>query len=778
MSTYVYGGDVVAQQLFDVDAVDKNALHNSVKAAVLRNDTPTLSVRYPVANIPSYINSAFATTYAKKVEKYYNYGRFFHLDDIPTNIYKNEADPNEVSLEELNNADNSLLAILEDIAGEPVKIRYYHFGYPQPNILFYAWLQDHSPANVNRASIGWTDGSLPTADGKHYHYRNHRYSHVGTTLTAYYGVWWWRASENEHHEPSAWVRTFDEEYSITIDLSVTSYPFQSTDLVHNARYELSSTLAKRHFLYREDGTYPSLDSSRDAPVGKGSYPFAIIIDDGDHTSKGQLGADYLESTNDLLNNIDLTVEKLMDGLDDPSDPAALDDVKDAFLLYSVNLDNDKENTNQYLYEHYRQLYYTNIANFDFFHGNWADNRTTDVHTGGLTGSHFYTNRTQFSVFQRWARITVKTGHISTATGSLSVAELDAKFPHVSEIDASNTGELGFENGIEIGNVTKEIITGTDYGPKTEFNPHRTNTHYMILRKQLTTTTYVEIVVMGMTHFTSIVGFNNPREMSNRVYIVNDLTTIADGKFFIPLSYSVMQSFNSLRQSYIFYEGLTVCVHLFKGEKLPWYAAPVFWKYLGYFLTILSLGTMDWSKGFEIWIQQLIEDLIKGILIGAALEILVDLVGGEIALIIAAIALATYGYLDEGEKLFNLIKAEDLLKAANLMSAAVAAVNNDDFLELQARKEEHERLLESQEEELKRLEDRLDTGDSSIELYSLVTNQPYIDTTESPRQFFNRTIHLTNPGVLSLDAIDSYTSSALTLPEIEQNALHKKLSGAE
>lgn len=768
MPKYVYGGDVAAQQILDSDSRPDYIL-NSILDGIIRNPEPSISIRYPVGSIPASLTAGFSDNYATKVDQYYRYGLTQHQDSIPSNIdsyYPTYVD--EESDDTNDGPPDALQGILDTLAGETIVISWYYYGLPSTLLLFNLAINNSALVEQHTAAVGRSQGrfrEISTGDL----YVPNLYSHVGTTLTITANPTYYFQSDNENHEQSGW-RISEHIIKEFIFSSADINAIDSTDNLHQARYYLVSTRASSYFHYNEvDNTYPALNGTRELDITSGSYPYAMLIDAGNKVSEGAMGEDYLAQTDGLLKTVDLTLDLLMEGLENPDDPQSIKDVSHAFVVYAVNVNTDSPELLAYLYEHYRAYYYQQTATHDFTHSNWVTNHASDSRTGGFSGQHFYSNRIRFSAFQRWMRLTEKTGLVTDTFAAFSSAELDTLHPYVSEIDPNNNGSVnstetfaGSGVFVPIGLVTKQVVQGINYG--SQWGPdgsHQSTTHYYVIRKQLTLTTYVEIVIMGLGLYTRVDGFASQNDLT-RVTVVNYLDEVDTGKIFIPLSVDVMQKFNAVNQSYIFYESLTVVVHLYNRRALEWYEAPVFWKYLGIFLTIITLGTFDWSKLFDAFLETALKTLIKAQLLKAVFSLVVDIIGTEAAIILAAIVSGLALSLDDKELLFDLIDAESLMLGATSLMAATDQVIADGFLELAEEKADYEKLVESRQEELDAMNDMIDDG-SGLNIFNLVTRVAIPPYSESPSDFYNRSVHITNPGVLSLDNIDFYVKGLLALP---------------
>jgi hypothetical protein len=375
-------------------------------------------------------------------------------------------------------------------------------------------------------------------------------------------------------------------------------------------------------------------------------------------------------------------------------------------------------------------------------------------------------------------IKTKTGNVSTITGA--PADLETLTTGGEGVGNNFSGTTYFDSGVEIGLITTEIIPGVEYGQNGTF-VNSLNSHYIIYRQQVTTTTYTEMIVFGLSHFTRITNYTGDGSASTGVaYEVNTLIDIEDGKVFIPLSYDVMQNYNSVVQSKIFYESLTVAVHLLNETKMAWYTSESLWLVARIILFIATWGSSEiWTEAlFEIF-KEIVINYANQILIGELLLVLVDLIGGEFALALAAIVavVAIYTGGTEGtSKLFELISAEQLMNSATLLIQAVQQDTYDDFLKLQEEAEAHEAYMTEEEKKLAELEalGKVYTFDFATG----ITRQPLPDFYETPTSFYNRSVHLTNPGVLSLDTVDVFVKNLLVLPELKEEDVNNSENSNE
>jgi len=798
---FVYSGDVVAQQIFDIDDYESRS-NGAVLDAIMKNEKPSTSVRYPVSNLADEISASYTGNYAKKVNEYLNHARFHHSDNIPTNIAIDEYHTNNPDDENFIEPHPDIKVAIEAEIGEEIDIHWYMFGRPDKLLLMNHYfispsqtrfVMFHRSLNLHR-NLRFED----TTNGKSY--LPSRISHLGNTLTVeaneiIYGL-----------DPESgfylWIPQTDIE-TFVFDLSITS-GIIPTDRVHQVIYKTVSTDEANVWYYNESADpggsqHPNIYGSVEfVNYENESYPFAMIIEEGKQVIKGHVGEQYKEETEDLLSKIDLDLETLMDSLsgEGPDAGDVNEDIKDAVVLYSVNFDSDNNGVLQYIYEHFRQYYVENATRMDNAHAHWLRNTNqpdwrNKFTSGGQMG--FYNNRFQFMMRFRWMSMHIKEGLVDDPFPNRpNILDLGI-VTYNADIDSDNTGNVttGWPNGepdpnvtpVKIGKITKHVFEGQEYAADTD-HPQSINDHLYILRKQLTAgndgtngkpveaPTYVEMTIMGLVHHSRL---TNPDGYfsTNSGEVIHIITTIMqteDGKFFMPLSVGVMDNFNSLIQSEIFYSSLTLALTLYNETKLPWYADSALMFAIRIVLVIATWGSSEiWMQGLWEIIKQVITHYVIQLLVMEAVTLLIDLVGGEVGLILAAIAVAVAAYAGSGGDGLNLltdiINAEQLMQAATLLVDAVNTSISEDFLELQEQIEDEEALQEEREEELDSLVAQLGPT-VTIDMVDVVVRQPTPDFYETPSDFYNRSVHITNPGVLSLDSIDSYVGNAISLPQFK------------
>ena len=142
---------------------------------------------------------------------------------------------------------------------------------------------------------------------------------------------------------------------------------------------------------------------------------------------------------------------------------------------------------------------------------------------------------------------------------------------------------------------------------------------------------------------------------------------------------------------------------------------------------------------------------------AVFKLIVKLVGADVATLLA-IALVVYAayHFSTSPGMAGVPTANQLVSfATGLNGAVIQDMFSDLLLEQQG-------FFQFMEEQTK----TLDEANKLLESTSFLS--PFIIFGESPQDFYNRTVHSGNVGVLSISAISSYVDIALTLPKLDES----------
>jgi hypothetical protein len=175
--------------------------------------------------------------------------------------------------------------------------------------------------------------------------------------------------------------------------------------------------------------------------------------------------------------------------------------------------------------------------------------------------------------------------------------------------------------------------------------------------------------------------------------------------------------------------------------------------LGASLAAVVAGTMT-VEAFAIAVAM---NILSFLVVTAAVKLFVKAVGIEFAFIASLVAalMGAYQFLKEtGTKGYLL--AKDLLMLSSNLSSGIQAEVQDLLADVYREMSNFSSLADEQQKKLDEARDLL---------YSKNVFSPLILIGESPTDFYQRTVHSGNIGVLGVTAISSFVDVALTLPKI-------------
>jgi hypothetical protein len=282
---------------------------------------------------------------------------------------------------------------------------------------------------------------------------------------------------------------------------------------------------------------------------------------------------------------------------------------------------------------------------------------------------------------------------------------------------------------------------------------------VILTKQIAVGTVQEIVVHGLEHMTNVY------EGNLAVITVNDLVQPEEDRkdMYIPISREILNRMKPLKKAAVLYAGLSLVVYSVQIVYVKWYQRGFFRTFLMILIVVVSIYFGDWSgtfaQGFWAATASILSNVISNAIILRALQELVELIGGELALVLS-VALASYAISQGYFSAKPIPLADDFMKLALLNLDATSKVYQEKMIDLQSDVNEFMKTVKEKEAELKEANDLLKTSD--INYLFLKRNNIYFDSGESPSMFYTRMIHEKNPGVLVKDFLAMFYENKLNL----------------
>ena len=350
-------------------------------------------------------------------------------------------------------------------------------------------------------------------------------------------------------------------------------------------------------------------------------------------------------------------------------------------------------------------------------------------------------------------------------------------------------DANFKNEITYNYITDEIIVGTVFAgakvgdvvringvlPRGSINAgavelYSYETSSITFQKQITTTQYSQITVKGLVH----INYLYPNHTVTTT-LAESLAEDENG-FIIPLHVVVSKSMGIMQHNSLLYDAIRMNFHTLIKQKVKWYQSNWFkivLQVVAVIVTILSVGQLGPAMAALLGVSQVTGYFVAAlILIGISVqakEIAKNTdsmwaVVFQIAAMYVAGVVANLGSLKDvtpspesiapGRDLpvgtppsfiaDTVVLADNLLKITQSLFKIATAYNTDNLIETQeeldAVKEDSEKLRDEIEEFYG---DRPDPWEA-IRITGILT------PTSTPTDFFNRTIHSGNIGVLSLD----------------------------
>lgn len=510
---------------------------------------------------------------------------------------------------------------------------------------------------------------------------------------------------------------------------------------YQAKYSYTTSAGKfiKYWTYLEDtGTYPVLDnlfSTEHNEFGT-FFPMAYFRLNKKSTAKDPTTAEY-KSTKKLLKYLGIDYAEMAEAIDENPD---IDDVKTAMMMMGVPADSENPMDQRYLYDFFEALYLkTGGGSFT----NYAQNENLDtlktlgfrnaagVLAGGIPQAALVIQDAKF-------KMTINTDGIyhRKVVGSIGAVGTYAfaykKHPKESQIIsyASATDAVGIA----------EIMT--------TLRP----CHYY--RKQITEHVYDEIAVYNLAASYHVWG----KYMAS----AND---DEKNNLLIPLDRSITTEYSSMDREELYARSLHYMFHSLYKTKIKWYQTGFFKFLLMVVAVVITVFSMGGVAGVAAAISAmtasataLLMAILKGVLFKLAFTLFVKLVGPEVAMLfsILAVCYVVYSGLTSTGGVPGAPWAKELLQVSAGLIDAVNTSITDALADIQ---KEFTELVTSYKEKSEFLENTNKLLETNTFL------QPFMFFGETPDDYYNRTCHAGNIGVLGVSAISNYVDYSLTLPSI-------------
>lgn len=343
-------------------------------------------------------------------------------------------------------------------------------------------------------------------------------------------------------------------------------------------------------------------------------------------------------------------------------------------------------------------------------------------------------------------------------------------------NAINIQDKKFRSMLGNRGIFKKILTGTIGPIGTYLSKSEDSIEYVETLDEETNTTYQHAIKRRKYIYQWQAGTGVYEEITvfdieYKYFIWGTLGTVGreDNEIhLIPLERSIVESMNVRKREYLAASALHLFFHSRVTIKEKWYQTGFF----QFVIHAIGFAAFAWgaaplltgvnalvSAGFITSIQALVmigEALLTGLLITFAIKLSVQVLGIDLGIVAAVVfaAMAMYQGFFAADKNILILTAEELL---NVSLGFVKAVGESVQDALQLLSQEYSEFLQYAEEQMKLLEDTNDLLRPSSIL------SPFVYLGESAEDFYNRTVHSGNVGIMAIEAQSHFVDQALQLP---------------
>lgn len=537
----------------------------------------------------------------------------------------------------------------------------------------------------------------------------------------------------DSYEPPQYTRTVHEE--------VLYLPIPAHDPDANyfhVKYYAGTAI--KYATYRDgSGTYPTLDAVfTNAPNVMADFYPNIYFRLAKTNPANDPNSAHFQSSKKIAKRLGLDYADLVGKIHENPD---IGDVEQALLTLAVPAESNDPQDLRYL--------------FDFF---------SKLHlNGGSSGSGDF--------LQNYLRTYFFGGSLNLEEYMKSVVIQDGAFKmslrYLHTTKARKVGQLGAIGTCTVERGTYDIAKEayTYFGETQQLSTVSETIPYFTYRKQVALNFYEEVTVVGLRmryhifdKYDNTMGDDNEDDIEDREIIL------------VPLDRSITREYTPGEEHRLYTRSMHFVFNSRVVTKVRWYQRGV-WKSLikivGIVATIYFLGSDGGffaslsaslaAGAYATAITLIVTQIVEYIVISTLFKLFVKAVGLEGAFIAAVIAAAygVYNQLSSGLRTLTATAKDFLTLANGLVDAAQSVLKGmykdllNDWDEFKTEVEEATKLLEEKSELL----------------YTDITKVPLVMFGETPDQYFGRTVHSGNIGMLLIEDTHSFVDRSLTLPSV-------------
>ncbi len=489
-----------------------------------------------------------------------------------------------------------------------------------------------------------------------------------------------------------------------------------------------------YFVYQNGvGDHPELDAIFDAAYEDTGHFFPWVYFRYNKTSMAmdKQSPGYITS-NQLVKTLNMNYEDLIDNIHQNPDIA---DVEQAMMVMAVPADTNKPIELRYLYDFFSGLYeqVEDHPNASAIQEDYAIMGGLTKQTTGMNRSSIIIQDKRFKMSLNWQNIVKR--RVAGSIGSVGTYKGGANsIP--SNVDVPSIGG---------GEVTWDTTSKRHW-----------------YQYQVTDGVYDEIQIF---------------ELKLTYFIFEQYTTTGDEDdeiLLIPVDISIAKSYTIPERELLYSRALHYVFNSRIVTKLKWYQTGVFRTLLivvAIVITVMSYGSSWQTIGaalaagtisISVVLLAMIQQLIKYLLVQLVLKLFVKALGIKFAFIIAIVAAVTGSYQAiEAGSIQGAPWAKELLSISTGLTKAIGNDLQEDYQNLLGQQSDFQKYIKEQTKLLDSTKELLDHHEWLA---------PLVIFGEKPDDFYQRTVHSGNIGVIGLDAVSSFVDVALTLPTLS-DTLH-------
>lgn len=522
----------------------------------------------------------------------------------------------------------------------------------------------------------------------------------------------------------------DEAYvseGVSLTRKVQKYGSFRMDLVgydankdyHQVRYTLANGSVGYRIFEDDKGEYPALDDLYDPQYSaNGQYfPFTYFRYEKVNGAVDKTTQWYKNSKR-LLNTIGMDYEQVANAIDESP---AIADVEQAMMIMAVPANTTNQNEMRYLHDYFKQLL------------------GLSVHDTPAVGNPFTTGLANTIVIQdKRFKMTLGFSNIMKRLAVGKIAE-----PGQYTFALENKSEV--VEGIQVGTLQKVMWN--------------TSRKVHVYRKQINLNQYEEVKVY---------------DLNMKYHIFQQYSAVGDEDdttLLIPIDMSIVRGYSLPIKENLYSRAMQYVFNSKVVTKVKWYQQGWFRYFMlivAIVVTVMSYGSTWQAIGAALSagtitigavVYMIAIGVLKMIVIGYVLKLFVRLVGPEFAFIVAIAAAMVGAYQAVGAgSIAGAPWAKELLALSTGLTKGINVELGKEFGKLKKDALDFESYMDTENERLEKANDLL-KNDHKL--------NPLVIFGESPTQYYNRTVHSGNIGVLGITSVEQYFDVSLQLPKLTE-----------